>query len=135
MRRYLAESAIPKGGLGVFTARGLHPGDLVGIPDICIFVGDAPKKWTHLRSHSFGGGSFFGQYEGSNSRAACEGFTTTFNTVPDEQVNSELRTPLLPTNAGSHRANSPGAGGFTHHFGMHAAAKDIITAGSELTIK
>jgi len=35
---YLAESAIPMGGMGIFTAAGLHPGEVVGIPDICIFV-------------------------------------------------------------------------------------------------
>jgi hypothetical protein len=132
---YLAESAIPHSGLGLFTATGILPGETVGFPDICIFVGDAPDHWTHLRSHTFGGGTFFGQYEGSNSRAACEGFTTTFNTQPDRLVNSELVSPILPTNAGLHRAHAPGAGSSTHHYGMHAKAKDIITAGSELTIE
>ena len=65
-RWYLAESAIPNSGLGLFTASGILPGEMVGFPDICIFVGDAPDHWTHLRSHTFGGGSFFGQYEGGN---------------------------------------------------------------------
>jgi len=37
-RFYLAESAIPFGGLGVFTAVGLHPGDTVGIEDIWYVV-------------------------------------------------------------------------------------------------
>lgn len=134
-RWYLAESAIPRGGLGLFTGTGLLPGEMVGFPDICIFVGDAPLHWTHLRSHTFGGGSFFGQYEGSNSRAACEGFSTTFNTQPDHLVNTELVSPILPTNAGLHRATSPGAGSITHHYGIHAKAKDVITAGSELTIE
>ena len=134
-RWYLAESAIPKGGLGLFTGTGLLPGEMVGFPDICIFVGDAPRHWTHLRSHTFGSGSFFGQYEGSNSRAACEGFSTTFNTQPDRLVNTELVSPILPTNAGLHRATSPGAGSITHHFGINAKAVDVITAGSELTIE
>ena len=133
-RWYLAESAIPNSGLGLFTATGVLPGETVGFPDICIYVGDAPKKWTHLRSHTFGGGTFFGQHEGSNSRAACEGFTTTFNTQPDRLINSELVSPILPTNAGLHRATSPGAGSITHHYGIHAKAKDVITAGSELTL-
>jgi len=133
-RWYLAESAVPFGGLGVYTAIGLHPGDVVGFPDICIFVSDAPDHWTHLRSHSFGTGTFFGQYEGRNSRAACEGFTTNYNTVPDAMVNTELVSPVLPTNAGLARDTSPGAGAITHHFGIHGRAKDVIVAGSELTI-
>lgn len=54
-RFYLAESAVAKGaGLGIFTAVGLMKGDTVAFPDVCIFVSDAPKKWTHLRSHSYG---------------------------------------------------------------------------------
>lgn len=87
-----------------------------------------------LRGHSFGGGSFFGQYEGYNNRAACEGFTTNYNTVPDAMVNTEMVSPVLPTHAGTHRSNSPGAGAITHHFGIHGKAKDVILAGSELTI-
>ena len=133
-RWYLAESAVPFGGLGVYTAIGLHPGDVVGFPDICIFVSDAPDHWTHLRSHSFGRGTFFGQYEGRNSRAACEGFTTNYNTAPNAMVNTELVSPVLPTHAGTDRATSPGAGAITHHFGIHGRAKDVIVAGSELTI-
>jgi len=133
-RWYLAESAIPHGGLGVFTATGLHQGDTVGFPDLCIFVSDAPDHWTHLRSHTFGGGSFFGQYEGRNSRAACEGFATTYNTAPDRMVNTALVSPVLPTHAGTARQTSPGAGAISHHFGIHGRAVDVITAGSELTI-
>jgi hypothetical protein len=134
-RWYLAESAIPHSGLGLFAGTGILPGEMVGFPDICIFVSDAPEHWTHLRSHSWGSGSFYGQYEGSNSRAACEGFTTTYNTQPNRLVNTEIVSPVLPTNAGLNRGRNPGAGSITHHFGIHAKAKDIITAGSELTIE
>jgi hypothetical protein len=133
-RWYLAESAIPQSGLGIFTAIGLHKDDMIGYPDICIFVSDGPDHWTHLRSHSFGRGSFFGQYEGRTNRAACEGIITTVNTVPDAMVNMEMVSPILPTNAGLHRAISPGAGANTHHYGIHGKAIDIITAGSEITI-
>ena len=82
----------------------------MGFPDICIFVSDAPDRFTHLRSHSFGGGSFFGQYEGKNSRAACEGFTTNYNTVPDDMVNTQMMSPVMQTTAGLRRDASPGAG-------------------------
>ena len=49
-RFYMAESAVaPGAGLGMFTATGLLQEDVIGFPDICIFVSDAPKRWTHLR--------------------------------------------------------------------------------------
>ena len=65
------------------------------------------------------------RYEGRNSRAACEGFTTNYNAVPDAMVNTELVSPVL----------APGAGAISHHFGiLHGRAKNILTAGSELTI-
>lgn len=133
-RWYLAESAIPDGGLGVYTAFGLHKNQMVGFPDICLFVADAPSKWTQLHSHSFGGGTFFGQYEGNNSRAACEGFTTLYNTAPKAMINTELVSPVIQTNAGLHRATSPGAGAITHHYGISGKALNLITAGSELTV-
>lgn len=132
---YMAESTIPGAGLGMFTAKGLLKDEMVGFPDVCLYVGDAPDHWTHLRSHSFGPETFYAQYEGNNSRALCEGFTIHFNTVPDRLVNSENVSPVLPTNAGLHRARDPGAGSVTHHYGVHARALDTITAGSELTLK
>jgi hypothetical protein len=52
-RWYLAESAIPHSGLGIFTGIGLHKNDMIGFPDICIFVHDPPDHWTHLRSHRY----------------------------------------------------------------------------------
>jgi hypothetical protein len=79
-RFYLAESAIPHGGLGIFAGVGLHPGEMVGFPDICIFVSDmqAPtKQWMHMRTHTWGKGNFLGQIEGRTNRAACEGIITT----------------------------------------------------------
>jgi hypothetical protein len=133
-RWYLAESAIPHSGLGIYTGMPLQKDDFIGDPDICIFVSDGPKHWTHLRSHSFGRGSFFGQHEGKTNRAACEGLMTTVNTVPDAMVNMEIIGPILPTNAGLHRATSPGAGASSHHYGIHGKALTTIVAGSEITI-
>jgi hypothetical protein len=53
-RFYLAESAIPHGGLGIFVgAQGLQKGDMVAVPDICLYVADMdPTKvedWMHMR--------------------------------------------------------------------------------------
>lgn len=88
----------------------------------------------HLRTHTFGRNSFFGQSEGRINRAACPGMITNFNTVPDRLLNSKIVTGVLPTNGGLHRDTSPGAGASTPHFGIHGMATDIVTAGSELTV-
>lgn len=134
---FLAESAIPFGGLGIFTGIGLHKGDRIGYPDICIYVNDmkAPERqWMQMRTHTWGKGNFFGQHEGQTSRAACEGIVTTFNTMPGHMINTKIISPSMPTNAGLHRKSSPGAGAITHHYGIHAEALDVVRAGSELTI-
>ena len=136
-RFYLAESAIPNGGLGIFAGIGLHPGDTVAFPDICLFVADmqAPvEQWMQMRTHTWGKANFFGQHEGETSRGACPGIATTLNTMPDHMINTELVSPAIPTNAGLDRAHHPGAGSITHHFGMHGKALDVVTVGSELTI-
>ena len=58
---YMAESIMAKGaGLGIFAGVGFHKDEDVGFPDVCIFLSDAPKAKTHIRSHTFGFASFFG---------------------------------------------------------------------------
>jgi hypothetical protein len=61
-RFYLAESAIPNGGLGMFAGVGLKQGEQWGV-DICLYVADTPHG-THLSSHTWGHGTFFGTYVG-----------------------------------------------------------------------
>jgi hypothetical protein len=180
-RYYLAESAIPNGGLGVFSAKSIAYGkivvdvlhrrenisylfltlthtliittttsiittlttalattgelfDPVGIAgDICIYVPDLKAK-TDFRTHSLGQDVFFGQFEGRNPRAACEGFATLFNAQPEGVQNSKLISPRVQTNAGLSRRRNPGAGAITHYFGIQSSATNNIQAGSELTI-
>ena len=53
-RFYLAESAIPRSGLGLFTAVDLQKGDEAqSMPDICIYVADTPAD-THFWHTYFG---------------------------------------------------------------------------------
>ena len=133
---FIAESSMaPNAGLGVFAGHGGFMADeAIGTPDLCIFLGDAPAVDSHINSHTFGFASFFGQYEGSNSRAACEGIATTFNTNGVSHVNTKLVSPVQATTAGTRRDASAAAGSITHHYGMHAQALDVIPAGQELTI-
>jgi SET domain len=133
-RWYIAESAMPHSGLGMFTGIGLHKDEDIGYPDICLFVADGPDHFTHMSSHTWGSGNFFGSYEGRDNRAACEGLATIVNTAHGSLINTELVSPVLQTNAGLHRATSPGAGAITHNYGVHGRAMDVITAGSELLV-
>jgi hypothetical protein len=132
-RFYLAESAIPHGGMGMFAAKGVPAGDAVGNVDVCLYVADTPRD-THLDSHTWGRGKFFGQYEGGHTRAACEGYATLYNTGPISAINTKLLSLREPTNAGLDRRTHPGAGAITHFYGIHSEAVDHIPAGGELTI-
>jgi hypothetical protein len=108
--------------------------DPVGLAgDICIYVPDLEAK-TDFRTHSKGQDVFFGQFEGRNPRAACEGFASLFNSLPQGVQNSQLIAPRVQTNAGLNRRRNPGAGAITHYFGIQSRATDNIQAGSELTI-
>jgi hypothetical protein len=132
-RFYMAESAVaPNSGMGMFTATGLLKDEDVGFPDICIFVSDSPKHWTHLRSHSWGWGQFFGQYEGSDSRAACEGYATIYNTMPDAYINTKIHSLVQQTTAGVRRdiTDTPAAGSMTQHYGIHSKTLDVVPAGT-----
>lgn len=135
-RFYLAESAIPQSGLGLFTAVDLKPGDEAqSMADVCVYVADTPRK-THFETHSWARDVFFGSFEGRNPRAACEGFATLFNSMPPGVQTSKL--VMIPEyahhNAGLHRKSDPGAGAVTQYYGITSTATRNVQAGSELTI-
>lgn len=133
-RFYLAESAIPHSGWGLFTAVDLKQGDL-GQPfaDICIYVPDTPLG-NHFLTHSWGNDVWFGAFEGRNPRAACEGFATLFNTVPPGIQTSKLHMMGPHHNAGLRRDRDPGAGAVSQYAGIASVTTRPVEAGSELTI-
>jgi hypothetical protein len=133
-RFFLAESAIPKSGLGIFTAIDIPKGEVSqSMPDICIYVADTPDG-TAFGSHSWGRDVFMGSFEGRHPRAACEGVATLVNTMPAPVQTSELVPMKIHTNAGLHRAKQPGAGAISHYYGTSSKAVRDVLAGSEITI-
>jgi hypothetical protein len=134
-RFYLAESAIPMGGLGLYTAIDIPKGaQAQSMEDICIYVADTPDD-TDFDSHSWARDVFMGQWEGNNPRAACEGFATLFNSLPPGVATSELKSAMhVQTNAGLDRKTHPGAGAISHFYGITSEAVRDLSAGSELTI-
>jgi hypothetical protein len=133
-RFFLAESAIPRGGLGLFTTIDISKGSPAqAMPDVCIYVADTPQR-TQFDTHSWARDVFLGTYEGRNPRAACEGFATLFNTMPPNVATSKLVLNQLQSNAGLSRFTEPGAGAITHYYGIDSVAIKDVTAGAELTI-
>jgi len=133
-RFYLAESAIPHSGLGLFTAIDIQEGEQAqSMPDICIYVADTPKG-THFQTHSWARDVWFGSFEGRNPRAACEGFATLFNSMPPGVQTSKLAMLQSHDNAGLERRKDPNAGAISQYYGVTSMATRDISAGSELTI-
>jgi len=132
-RYFLAESAIPQGGLGLFTAVDIQEGELAQpMSDICLYVADTPDN-TDFETHSWARSVFVGQFEGRYPRAACEGFGTLFNAMPDDVKTSRLMPLDGHTNAGLVRAKNPGAGAVTHYYGIWSKAVRDVKAGSEMS--
>lgn len=133
-RFYLAESAIPQSGLGLFTAVDLKTGDEAqSMPDICLYVADTPDG-THFETHSWARDVWHGSFEGRNPRAACEGFATLFNSMPVGIQTSKLNMLQSHDNAGLTRSEQPGAGAVSQYYGVSSKATRDVQAGSELTI-
>ena len=135
---YLAESAIPMSGLGLFTTHPIEKGQMSqSMPDICIYVADTPKQdYTHFETHSWSRDTWLGMYEGRNPRAACEGFATLFNTMPPGVQTSKLQMlhpPRTPNN-NTRRQSSVNAGAMTQYDGISSVASRDIPAGAEITI-
>ena len=135
---YLAESAIPMSGLGLFTTHFIEKGQMSqSMPDICIYVADTPKKdYTHFETHSWSRDTWLGTYEGHNPRAACEGVATLFNTMPPGVQTSKLLMlhPPHRVNDNISRTTDPNAGAMTQYDGISSYASRDIPAGSEITI-
>lgn len=134
-RFYIAESALPKSGLGVFTTIPLNKGDMSqSMPDICIYVADTPKRGTHFETHSWSRDSWYGTWEGGNPRAACEGVATLFNSMPPGVQTSKLHMLHPPDHGEIRRSRDPNAGAITHYTGISSVATRKVKAGSEITI-
>jgi SET domain len=133
-RFYLAESAIPQSGLGLFTAVDLQEGDQAqSMPDICIYVTDTPDG-THFDTHAWARDVFFGSFEGRHAMAACEGFGSLFNSVRPFMKTSKPVMLQSHDNAGLQRSRDAGAGAVSQYYGISSTATRNVEAGSELTI-
>jgi hypothetical protein len=135
-RFYLAESAIPQSGLGIYTTVDIATGDRTqSMADICIYVADTPKRGTHFETHSWSRDSWYGTFEGRNPRAACEGVATLFNSMPPGMQTSKLHMESTQLDhAHIVRSQHANAGAMTHYVGISSIATREVTAGSEITI-
>ena len=137
---YLAESSIPHGGLGVFTAITIEEGGATQPqPDLCLYVANArPDKGTEIPTHTWQDWRFGAQWlsHGKN-RAQCMGLVTLFNSMPVKYYASarpKADPDLIYTNGGLYRDKDPGAGAISHFYGSSSMALRDLTPGSELLI-
>jgi hypothetical protein len=135
-RFYLAESAIPYSGLGIFTSISIAKGGMTqSMEDICIYVADTPKgDITHFETHSWSRDTWLGTFEGNNPRAACEGVATLFNSMPPGIQTSKLHMSHAPNNVNLYRNKDVNAGAITQYDGISSIATRDVPAGAEITI-
>lgn len=138
---YMAESAIPRGGLGVFTAKPLSKGSPAqGWPDICIYLTHAnSKRGTEIDTHTWQSYRFGAQWLGGrrDPRAACMGLVTIFNSMAMKEFAS-ARPSADPNNihknGGLDRSRDPAAGAITEYYGATSVTIKDLVAGSELML-
>ena len=138
---YLAESAIPHGGLGVFTTKPLAKGSPAQAwPDICVYITDASKKrGTEVITHTWQTYRFGAQWLGGHKepRAACMGLVTIFNSMGMREFASarpSAEKDIIQTNGGLDRNRDPGAGAITQYYGATSMTTRDLDAGSELML-
>ena len=138
---YLAESAIPHGGLGVFTVKPLAKGSPAqGWPDICVYLTDASsKRGTEIDTHTWQSFRFGAQWLGGRKdpRAACMGLVTVFNSMGMKDFASARPAAdpeLVHRNGGLDRSRDPGAGAVTEYYGATSTTIRDLEAGSELML-
>ena len=138
---YIAESAIPRGGLGVFTTKPLPKGSPAQAwEDICIYITDASsRRGTEIITHTWQDYRFGAQWLGGNHepRAACMGLVTMFNSMAMKEYASarpSANPDLIQTNGGLDRSKDPGAGAISQFYGATSVTIRDVDAGSELML-
>eukprot|EP00529_Nitzschia_sp_RCC80_P014148 CAMPEP_0113453974 /NCGR_PEP_ID=MMETSP0014_2-20120614/7628_1 /TAXON_ID=2857 /ORGANISM="Nitzschia sp." /LENGTH=734 /DNA_ID=CAMNT_0000345373 /DNA_START=445 /DNA_END=2649 /DNA_ORIENTATION=- /assembly_acc=CAM_ASM_000159 len=137
---YLAESSIPRGGLGVFTATPIEQGQPAQpSSDICLYVTSAHRKeGTEIKTHTWQDFRFGAQWLGGDHvRGQCMGLVTMFNSMDVKQYASARpaadRT-LIHTHGGLDRRKDPGAGAISYFYGASSVAKRDLEPGDELLL-
>jgi hypothetical protein len=137
---FLAESSIPHGGLGVYTAKSIAKDEPAQpFPDICVYVTNADSnRGTEIKTHTWQDFRFGAQWlGGDNVRGQCMGLVTTFNSMGIKQYASARPSAdqaLIHSNGGLDRSRDPGAGAITHYFGATSAARRDLQPGEELLL-
>ncbi|EEC49901.1 predicted protein [Phaeodactylum tricornutum CCAP 1055/1] len=145
---FMAESAIPNAGLGMFTARRLDKGELISSGDVVLQIEDADlnknlRFWRQgitdideppwlLENYFWNPSNTFGSFEAHDVESIVPGLGMLANSHPG-LVNSKM----LPSSATAdlHRGLDPGAGASTHYHNVRFRATDKIEAGTELFVK
>ena len=136
-RRYLAKSAIPNAGMGIFTTEDISAGSPISTDgDLVIHLTDInPLTAQSLRmilyDYAWDSQDFLGMYEGKKVYTIVPGYGMLAN---GHQKLFNTGQSLYPSvdNAEVSRMNSPGAGAFSHYYNYSFIASKAIAAGQEL---
>jgi len=138
---YIAESAIPHGGLGVFPSKPLAKGSPAQPwPDGCVYITDASsKKGTEVSTHTWQSYRFGAQWLGGRKdpRAACMGLVTIFNSMGMKEYASarpNANPGLIHKNGGLSRSKDPGAGAISQYYGATSITLRDLGPGAELML-
>jgi len=129
---YLAESSIPNGGLGIFSAIDIPEGGIIGNPELVIPIVDT-KLSGLFGSYTWRGFDHTSNNEAEDVNNICPGVMAMGN-GHSGLANVWGGSNALNDEAGLHRSKDPGAGAFTTYHNLQSEATVPIEAGMELLI-
>jgi len=148
---YMAESAIPNSGMGMYTAQPIKNFDRIFSGDVVVQVEDyeennrlrriyhnesgsgEDEKWL-LNSYYWNPEITMAVYEANSVQSIVPGLGMLANSHPG-LVNAEVQPPILEQTGGLHRSKDPGAGAMTNYHDVHYYAPHDIEAGEEVRFR
>lgn len=140
---YLVETLDDHGRftMGVFTAKELSPGTLVGLPDVVVPLVDVPmhnspthedqdELWSSFKDFVWDSVDVGGSHEGVDVKSAALGLGSL--TRGNYERSNALLIQSHFDNSGLHRSRDPGAGAVSYYHGASMVATETVPAGGEL---
>lgn len=135
---YIAPSTIPNAGLGIFTAKPLRDGDVIGYGDVLIPIVDFDLHTKGNFTWMLGEYAWEGSSCGITRESIRHDGVMGLGPGLDGAINCHLALINVDSTfserdaAGVHRSTSPGAGAFSEYYNATTFAKVDIPAGGEL---
>eukprot|EP00957_Ditylum_brightwellii_P143706 10948367-Ditylum_brightwellii.AAC.1 len=126
---YMAESAIPNSGLGMYTAVDIPSGHTIS-PEIVINLADYKEPEDIIDSYSWHHRNTRSTHEADSIESLVPGVGALANSHPG-LVNTQMTLPKI-NSAGLHPYSDPGVGAFSNFHDLAYIASQHIQAGMEV---